>query len=93
MKFATGLAMAGLFALGMAGAASAQMDMMMSCPAACNSQYSQCVAAGTDTTVKSTPEEGLATIAMNGQNWTACGQQAWMCHASCWGAGGMGMGG
>jgi hypothetical protein len=86
MKFATGLAMAGFIALGTSGMAAAQ-DMMMTspmqCMAACNAGYQQCLSAGTDTTLKATPQEGLATIVSNGQNWTACAQQAFQCNATC----------
>lgn len=85
MKFATGLAVAGLIAFGMAGAAQAQdMMSMPQCWASCNTSYSQCLSGGTDMMMASTPQEGVNKAQMNAQNWTACNQQAFACHQSCW---------
>lgn len=88
MRFATGLAVAGLMALGMAGSAFADGHVMtpmsmFQCNTACSQSWSQCVAGGTDMMLASSPEAGMSKMQMNAQNATACAQQAQACYSSC----------
>ena len=84
MKFATGLALAGFLSLGLAGVAHAQDPMaMFQCNAACSQFWSQCLTAGTDVMVASTPDEGVAKAQSNSANVMACSDQAGQCYRSC----------
>jgi hypothetical protein len=88
MKVVTGLAFAGLVALGMSGSALAQAPMMnpmgiFQCNTACTQQWTQCLASGAGMTMPMTPAQGMSNMQMGAQLTMACGQQAQACYSSC----------
>ncbi len=64
-----------------ASVANADPMMMMQGYAACNTGYSQCVAAA-DMSIASTPAAGLEKIKMNMMHGSECGKALQACYAS-----------
>ncbi|MCG6857670.1 MAG: hypothetical protein LJE67_06345 [Salaquimonas sp.] len=76
-----GLGLASLLALGSAGIANADPMMMMQSYAACNTQYSQCLAAS-DYAIATTPTEGMSKFQMNMSHAQQCASALQACYSS-----------
>jgi hypothetical protein len=62
--------------------AQADAMTMMQGWAACNETYGQCLRDGTDTTLATTPAEGMAKLQSNAANSSACNQALMACYSS-----------